>query len=165
MKIETKAVSVLLPQSRFHWYKTGTCSFFTFPQWPASLSVNMGIGNYKFRIIDFLVPLLKPLNTLGPSPHCSSLPLAKKKRWVSVQFSSVTQSYPTPWAAICQASLYITNSQSLLKLISTELVMTSNHLILCHPRLLPNLIFPQHQGLFKWVSSSYQMDKVLEFQL
>ena len=82
---------MLLPQSRFHWYKMGTCSFFTFPQWPASLSVNMGIGNYKFRITDFLVPLLKPLNTLGPSPHCSSLPLAKKKRWVSVQFSSLSR--------------------------------------------------------------------------
>ena len=39
----------------------------------------------------------------------------------------------TPWTAACQASLFITNSRSLLKLMSIELVMTSNYLILCHP--------------------------------
>ena len=53
-----------------------------------------------------------------------------------VQFSSVTQSCPTlcdPWTAACQASLSITNSQSLLKLMSIELVIPSNHLILCRP--------------------------------
>ena len=43
----------------------------------------------------------------------------------------------TPWAAACQASLSITNSWSLLKLMSIELVMPSNHLILCRPLLLP----------------------------
>ena len=42
----------------------------------------------------------------------------------------------TPWTAACQASPSITNSQSLLKLMSTESVMPSNHLILCHPLLL-----------------------------
>ena len=50
--------------------------------------------------------------------------------------SSVTQSCPTPWTAACQASLSITNSWSSLKLISIDLVMPSNHLILCHPLLL-----------------------------
>ena len=44
--------------------------------------------------------------------------------------------------AACQASLSITNSQSLLKLMSIKLVMPSNHLILCHPLLLPPSIFP-----------------------
>ena len=44
--------------------------------------------------------------------------------------------------AACQASLSITNSQILLKLMSTELVMPSNHLILCHPFLFPASIFP-----------------------
>ena len=48
----------------------------------------------------------------------------------TVQFSSVAQSCPTPWATACQASLPITNSQNLLKLISIESVMPSNHLIL-----------------------------------
>ena len=47
----------------------------------------------------------------------------------------------TPWTAACQASLSITNSQSILRLMSIELVMPSNHLILCHPFLLPS-IFP-----------------------
>ena len=48
----------------------------------------------------------------------------------------------TPWTAACQASLSFTISQSLLKLMSIELVMPSNHLILCHPFLLLPSIFP-----------------------
>ena len=48
----------------------------------------------------------------------------------------------TPGTAACQASLSITNSQSLLKLMSIKMVMTSNHLILCHPLLLLPSIFP-----------------------
>src|SRR5574337_574262 len=48
----------------------------------------------------------------------------------------------TPWTAACQASLSITNSQSLLKLVSTESVMPSNHLIQCHPLLFLPSIFP-----------------------
>ena len=63
----------------------------------------------------------------------------------STQFSSVTQSWPTlsnPWPAAGQASVFITNSWSLLKLMSTELVMPSNHFILCRPLLLPPSMFP-----------------------
>ena len=48
----------------------------------------------------------------------------------------------TLWTAACQASLFITNSQSLLKLMSIKLVMLSNHFILCHPLLLAPSIFP-----------------------
>ena len=48
----------------------------------------------------------------------------------------------TPWTAACQASLSITTSHSLLKLMSIKLVMPSNHLILCHPLLLLPSIFP-----------------------
>ena len=48
----------------------------------------------------------------------------------------------TPWTAACQASLSITNSWSLLRLMSIELVMPSNHLILCHPLFLLPSIFP-----------------------
>ena len=48
----------------------------------------------------------------------------------------------TPWTAACQPSLSITNSWSLLKLTSIELMMPSNHLILCHPLLLSPSIFP-----------------------
>ena len=63
----------------------------------------------------------------------------------SVQFSSVlshVRLFPTPWTVARQASLSITNSQSLLKLMSIESVMPSNHLILCHPLLLLPSIFP-----------------------
>ena len=56
----------------------------------------------------------------------------------SVQLLSCVQLFKTPWTAACWASLSITNSQSLLKLMSIELVMPSNHLILCHP-LLPSI--------------------------
>ena len=63
----------------------------------------------------------------------------------SVQFSSITQSCPTlcnPWTVASQASLSITKSRSLLKLISIELVMPSNYLILGLPLLLLPSIFP-----------------------
>ena len=67
--------------------------------------------------------------------------------FLNIQFSSVQslshmQFFAAPWSAACQASLSITNSWSLLKLKSIESVMPSNHLILCHPLLLPPSIFP-----------------------
>ena len=55
---------------------------------------------------------------------------------------SVASNSATTWTATCQASLSITNSWSLLKLVSIESVMPSHHLILCHPLLLPPSIFP-----------------------
>ena len=65
-----------------------------------------------------------------------------------VQFSSLqslsrVQLFVTPWTAAHQCSLSITNSWSLLKLMSIELVMPSNQLILCHPLLLLLSIFPR----------------------
>ena len=60
----------------------------------------------------------------------------------SVQLFSHVQLFVTPWTAACQASLSITNSQCLLKLMFIESVMPSNHLILCHPLLLLPSIFP-----------------------
>ena len=54
---------------------------------------------------------------------------------------SCVRLFAIPWTAARQASLSITNSQSLLKLMSIESVMPSNHLILCHPLLLPPSIF------------------------
>ena len=64
------------------------------------------------------------------------------KQFSSVQSLSHVQLFATPWTAACQASLSITNSQSLLKLMSIESVIPSNHLILCHPLLLPPSVFP-----------------------
>ena len=74
--------------------------------------------------------------------------VSKRKTWsLCPQFSSVwslicVQLFVIPWTAACQASLSITNTWSLLKLVSIELVMPSNHLILCHPLLLLPSIFP-----------------------
>ena len=61
---------------------------------------------------------------------------------VSVQLLSCVQLFATPCTAARQASLSITNSQSLIKLMSIEPVMLSNHLILCHPSLFLPSIFP-----------------------
>ena len=71
----------------------------------------------------------------------------KKLRISKAQFSSVqslshVRLLEIPWTAVCQASLSITNSQSLLKFMPTELVTPSNHLILYHPLLLLPSIFP-----------------------
>ena len=60
----------------------------------------------------------------------------------SVQLLSRVRLFATPWDAAHQAYLSITNSWSLLKLMSTEFMMPSNHLILCHPLLLLPSIFP-----------------------
>ena len=71
-------------------------------------------------------------------------------RSVSVKFCSVTQScltlcnsFQSPWTAACQAFLSIINTWS--KLLSIELVMPSNHLILCHPLILLPSIFPSNR--------------------
>ena len=66
--------------------------------------------------------------------------ILKKTLFSSVQSLSCVQ--VTPWTVACQASQSITNSQSLLKLMSVQSVMPSNHLILCHPLLLLPSIFP-----------------------
>ena len=63
-------------------------------------------------------------------------------RFSSVQLLSRVQLFATPWTAARHTTLSITNSQSLLKLMSVELVMPSNHLILCRPLLLLPSIFP-----------------------
>ena len=60
----------------------------------------------------------------------------------SVRSLSRVRLFVTPWTAAHQVSLSINNPQSLLKLMSIELVMSSNHLILCHPLLLLPSIFP-----------------------
>ena len=66
----------------------------------------------------------------------------KKNQFSSVQLLSRVWLFVTPWTAACQASLSITSSWSLPKLMSIELVTPSNHLILCHPLLLRPSIFP-----------------------
>ena len=69
---------------------------------------------------------------------------ARVLQWISqsVQSLSRVQLLVTPWTAACQASLSITNSRNLIKLMSTESGMPSSHLILCRPLLLLPSIFP-----------------------
>ena len=78
------------------------------------------------------------------SPFPVHLKLLQHCLWAisSVQSLSRVRLVATPWTAACQASLFITNSQSLLKRMSIVSVMPSNHLILCRPLLLPPSIFP-----------------------
>ena len=74
--------------------------------------------------------------------HFSFLPtsfLSCVPQFSSVQLLSHVQLFATPWTAACQASLSITNSRSLLKLMFMESVMPSNHLIFCRPLLLPSI--------------------------
>ena len=85
------------------------------------------------------------------------------KASIVVQSPSCVHPFGTPWTAACLASLSITNSRSLLKLMSIESVMPSSHLILCRPLLLPPSVLPsirvfckesfghlQHQS-FQWI--------------
>ena len=70
---------------------------------------------------------LKPLNSSNAS------------QFISVQLLSCVQLFETSWTVACQASLSISSSQSLLRLMSIELMMTSNYLFLCCPLLLPSV--------------------------
>ena len=102
--------------------------------------------------------------TVPPHTHIHT---SDAYQFSSVHFSSLScvWLFVTPCPVAHQASLFITKSWSLLKLMSIELVMPSNHLILCRPlNLLPS-IFPSIRSLCKWASSLYQVAKVLEFQL
>ena len=80
-----------------------------------------------------------------------------------VQSLSCVWLFATPWTAAHQASLSFTTLWSLLKLVSTELMMPSDHLILCHPLFLLPSIFPSIM-VFQWVVSLHQVAKVLKLQ-
>ena len=116
--------------------------------------------------------LCDPMDCSLPSSSVHGIFQAIVLEWVAISFSNI---YPegtiiqkdtcTPmFIAARQASLSITNSKSLPKLMSIESVMPSNHLILCRPLLLLPPI-PPSMSLFQWVNSSHEVAKVLEFQL
>ena len=92
---------------------------------------------------------------------CKHTAVRRSRNFSSVQSLSRVWLFATPWTTARQASLSITNSQSLPKLMSFESVMPSNH-PLSSP--YPTFSLSQHHGLFKWVTSSHQVAKVLEFQ-
>ena len=116
-------------------------------------------------MVPWKIPLhLAQLGTLIPMLWLESIILLASLRLQSVQSLSHVWLFVTPWTAAHQASLSITNSWSLLKLMSIESVMPSNHLILCHPLLLLLSIFLRI-WVFSSESASHQVAKVLEFQL
>ena len=94
-------------------------------------------------------------------------------RFSSDQSLSRVQLFVTPWTAACQASLSITNSWSVLKLMSIESVMPSNHLILCRPLLFLPSIFPStrvfsnesviHVGWSKYWSFNFSTSRSNEY--
>ena len=97
------------------------------------------------------------------SCHSFSWTKHSPPRFSSVQSLSRVRLFVTPWTTAHQASLSITNSRSLLKLMSISLVILQPP----HPLLSPSphaFNLSQHQGLFLWVSSLHQVAKVLEFQ-
>ena len=93
-----------------------------------------GAENTKPCNLDFVFLLCHLAHCLGFYGNGVSFQV----QFSSLQFSHV-QLFATPWTAAHQASMSITNSQSLLKFMSIKLVIPSNHLILCHPLLLPSI--------------------------
>jgi len=104
----------------------------------------------KLLILQFIHLKLFPCLSQGPQRETSNIFMQHNasdcnfgiKQFSSVQSLRCVQLFVTLWTAARQASLSITNSQSLLKLMCIELVMPSNHLILSRPLLLPPSIFP-----------------------
>ena len=86
-------------------------------------------------------------------------------RFSSVQLLSCVRLFETPWTTACQASLSITNSRSLLKLMSIESVMPSNHLILCRPLLLLPSIFPSIRVFYNESTLRIRWPKYWSFSL
>ena len=83
-------------------------------------------------------------------------------KFSSVQLLSQVQLFVTPWTPACQASLSITDSQSLLKFLSSDVIQPSHPMSSPSP---PAFNPSQHQSLYQWVGSSHQMAKGLEVQL
>ena len=106
-----------------------SCCFFC-PKWL------LGISNCLF------LPICQGhlMGTLFVKFFCTFLPIGMELS--SVQSHSHIRLFVTPWTAAHQVSLSLTNSRNLLRLISIESVMPSNHLILCHPLFVPPSIFP-----------------------
>ena len=126
---------------------------------------------------------LEPFSAGKMKPHCTkhSKPVPALGSWDTLKLWSLTQTFQSelccwsvaqarstlcdPMDAACHASLSCTLSWSLLKLMSIESMIPSNHLILCHSPSPPAFNLSQHQCLYQWVSSSHQVDKVLKLQL
>ena len=119
---------------------TSPCSI---PEWGTLLQASNFLCYFFFLMEVYVVKLLK---SPGLGDEFKSQSERNKSNmelyFIVVQLLSPVWLFATPWTAACQPSLSITNSQSLLKLMSIESVMPSNHLLLCHPLLLLPSIFP-----------------------
>ena len=138
--------------------------------------IKSGGGQRRQTVFHTACVSLWSISVLWPVCSVSSVSLFNlNSRWFlffflsvmhSVQFScSVMSDSVTPWTAAHQASLSVTNSQSLLKLYVHQV---GDAIQPAHPFSSPSspaFNLSQHQGLFQWVSSSHQVAKVLEFQL
>ena len=91
----------------------------------------------RYHFTPTKITIIKERNKVSTAEH-----VEKQVQFSSGQLLSCIQFFMTLWTASYQASLSISNSWSLLKLMSIESVMPSNHLILCRPLLLPPSIFP-----------------------
>ena len=121
-----------------------------------SLGKNTGVGCHfllqcmkgkrESEVAQSCPTLSNPMDCSPPGFSVHGIFQARVLKWGAIAFSgsvaSHVQLFATPWTEVCQASLKFTISQSLTKLISIELVMPSNHLILCCPLLLLSSIFP-----------------------
>ena len=143
MQSESTVVCKLLPP-RIFWagvlfphflHQYFLVIFFLFSQYPI-LFYLCGLYLFVFLYIKYFshCPFYLPSQS-------TTIFLSNTLTSVSVQSLSRVWLFATAWTALCQASLSITNSQNLLKLMSIESVMPSNHLILCRLLLLPPSIF------------------------
>ena len=127
--------------SDFGWemssLKLKTCFKQSF--WVGGITIKYWIPTFKWEANSYLLFSFFLFIFWGQSKLLNLGCLLFLAIFIFPQFSSVAhvQLFATPWTAAPQASLSITNSRSLLKLVSIESVMTSNHLILCHSLLLP----------------------------
>jgi hypothetical protein len=127
-----------------------------------------------------LCPLSQPLlTTITPRSFSLCIACCRENYSVAIQLLSCVRVFAAPWTAACQAPLSFTISQSLLKLMSIESVMPSNHLILCHPLLLPSMFpsirvfssestlrirWPKHWGLSFSISPSNEYSGLISFR-
>ena len=146
---------------QWRWSSCWKSTFHLFSEWHCTWLILDPLDSWTLWTLGILWWNLCPKNdhykTLLPSVQCSSVQLLSRV-WL----------FATPWTAAHQASPSITNSWSLLKLMSIELVMPSSHLILCGPLLLlPPIplsirVFPMSQ-LFAWGGQSTGVSALASF--
>ena len=132
-----------------------TGRYFTMVTWDASRIISIYCHISMHWLCTFLCSII--LKSVWTLPTFTDVVYSLSKVWLFV----------TPWIAARQASLSLTVSWNLLKLMSFESVVQSNHLMFCCHLHLPSLtsVPDQHQGLFQWIGSSHQVDTSASLQM